>query len=500
MEESLQSNPKGDEEVEVSISLPDEPTGTALLPPSELNDSAPPESSAPVEESTYSDLKAQVSISLPEEPTGTALLPPSELNDSAPLESSVVVIDTELEKADVAAMDVDDAPGSDAKIESDSFSEEAPTPSSDDNPKSPKPESVANQNGSAMEEEEGDEEEDDPPHKKLKQLDSITSVAVKEEVEPEQVQQSEAMVVEEAAATLVVAKKSKSKKKNNNVWVTKSTRKGKKKSKANTPSSAAVEDKVLITPVPRFPDKSDDTPDLEICLSKVYKAEKVEISEDRLTAGSSKGYRMVRATRGVVEGAWYFEIKVLNLGETGHTRLGWSTDKGDLQAPVGYDGNSFGFRDIDGCKIHKALREKYAEEGYKEGDVIGFYINLPDGESFAPKPPHYVWYKGQRYICAPDAKEEPPKVVPGSEISFFKNGVCQGVAFKDFFGGRYYPAASMYTLPDQSNCLVKFNFGPDFEFFPEDFGGRAIPRPMLEVPYHGFNGRLENNGSDDMKS
>jgi Set1/Ash2 histone methyltransferase complex subunit ASH2 len=88
----------------------------------------------------------------------------------------------------------------------------------------------------------------------------------------------------------------------------------------------------------------------------------------------------------------------------------------------------------------------------------------------------------------------------GSEISFFKNGVCQGAAFTDIVGGRYYPAASMYTLPDQSNCLVKFNFGPSFEFFPEDFGGRATPRPMWEVPYHGFNGRLETNGSEDMKS
>lgn len=139
----------------------------------------------------------------------------------------------------------------------------------------------------------------------------------------------------------------------------------------------------------------------------------MEVSEDRMSAGSTKGYRMVRATRGVVEGAWYFEIKVVNLGESGHTRLGWSTEKGDLQAPVGYDGNSFGYRDIDGSKVHKALREKYGEEGYKEGDVIGFYINLPDGGSYAPKPPHLVWYKGQRYACAPDTKEDPPKVVPG---------------------------------------------------------------------------------------
>ncbi|RRT75740.1 hypothetical protein B296_00002957 [Ensete ventricosum] len=79
----------------------------------------------------------------------------------------------------------------------------------------------------------------------------------------------------------------------------------------------------------------------------------------------------------------------------------------------------------------------------------------------------------------------------GSEISFFKNGVCQGVAFTDLFGGRYYPAASMYTLPNQPNCEVRFNFGPDFEYFPQDFGGRQIPRPMSEVPYHGFDGKVE---------
>uniref|UniRef100_A0A2P2JA53 Uncharacterized protein MANES_14G004000 n=1 Tax=Rhizophora mucronata TaxID=61149 RepID=A0A2P2JA53_RHIMU len=282
------------------------------------------------------------------------------------------------------------------------------------------------------------------------------------------------------------------------MWVSRSTRKGKKKTKPN-PQNTPSEEKVLITPVPRFPDRNDDSPDMKICLSKAYKAEKVELSEDRMSAGSGKGYRMVRATRGVCEGAWYFEIKVVSLGETGHTRLGWSTEKGDLQAPVGYDANSFGYRDIDGSKVHKALREKYGEEGYKEGDVIGFYINLPDGSSYAPMPPQLVWYKGQRYACAPDAKDEPPKIVPGSEISFFKNGACQGVAFKDLYGGQYYPAASMYTLPDQPNCLVKFNFGPDFEFFPHDFGGHPVPKPMVEVPYQGFDSRVENGVSDEKR-
>lgn len=372
------------------------------------------------------------------------------------------------------------------------------------------------------EEEEDDEDEaeaEEPPPKKQKPLSSLTLTSPKVEEEEEEKHGEMTEVPLSTPTTAAVAgkgttssssKKAKSKYKkknnNNNLWTKSSSRKGKKKNnnssnqKSNGKKNGVVpaqeaEDKVYITPIPRFPDKNDDSPDMKICLSKVYKAEKVDVSEDRLTAGSTKGYRMVRATRGVLEGAWYFEIKVVKLGETGHTRLGWSTDKGDLQAPVGYDGNSFGYRDIDGSKIHKALREKYGEEGYGEGDVIGCYINLPEGGQYAPKPPRLVWYKGQRYMCASDPKEDPPKIIPGSEVSFFKNGVYQGVAFKDLYGGRYYPAASMYTLPEQPNCIVKFNFGPDFECFPEDFAGRSVPKPMVEVPYHGFDGRVENGNS-----
>ncbi|KAJ4823555.1 hypothetical protein Tsubulata_012182 [Turnera subulata] len=372
-----------------------------------------------------------------------------------------------------------------------SLSESDPTTSNDTEkpptPKSPKTHLDQHDDAEPDPDPDLDLELDEPPPKKQKQLSSLTN-------SPQPPQPTGNGKTPKATT----AKKKSKKKNGNNVWVTRSTRKGKKKAKPN-PQNATAEDTVLITPVPRFPDKNDDSPDLKICLSKVYKAEKVELSDDRLTAGSTKGYRMVRATRGVCDGAWYFEIKVVSLGESGHTRLGWSTEKGDLQAPVGYDANSFGYRDIDGSKVHKALRDKYGEEGYREGDVIGFYINLPEGEAYAPKPRQLVWYKGQRYACAPDAKEDPPQIVPGSEISFFKNGVCQGVAFKDLYGGRYYPAASMYTLPNQPNCTVKFNFGPEFEFFPEDFGGRPIPRPIVEVPYHGFDHRVENGESNEKK-
>ncbi|KAI3801946.1 hypothetical protein L1987_30065 [Smallanthus sonchifolius] len=50
------------------------------------------------------------------------------------------------------------------------------------------------------------------------------------------------------------------------------------------------------------------------------------------------------------------------------------------------DGNSYGYRDIDGSKVQKALREKCGEEGY----VIRLCINLPDGNLYATK------YKGTR--------------------------------------------------------------------------------------------------------
>ncbi|KAF3772869.1 TRAUCO protein [Nymphaea thermarum] len=282
----------------------------------------------------------------------------------------------------------------------------------------------------------------------------------------------------------------KTKKKYNNVWTKSGSRRWCRRHKSNGNPS---EEMVSIAPVQRFP---DDARNMKICLSKVDKAEKVELSEDRLSAGSCKGYRMVRATRGVVEGAWYFEIKVVSLGPTGHTRLGWATEKGDLQAPVGYDGNSYGYRDIDGTKIHKAVREKYGDEGYVEGDVIGCYINLPEGSLYAPKPPLFFWNKCQTYVRASDKNEEPPQVIPGSQISFFRNGVCQGVAFTDLNGGRYYPAASMYTLPNQPNCVVRFNFGPDFDCFPQDFGGCPVPSPMIEAPYHGFDGEATENGDN----
>ncbi|CAM6082611.1 unnamed protein product [Calypogeia fissa] len=296
------------------------------------------------------------------------------------------------------------------------------------------------------------------------------------EQEAEETPALEQKVFSEGGAAEVnetVAKKSK---KRTNVWTKTTSRKSAKKVKNNgvRGQSDAKDDNVLLKPF-----HQEDDPSYPILISKVYKAEKIELSADRLTASGSKGYRMVRATRGVVEGAWYFEIYVERLGDTGHTRLGWSTRRGDLQAPVGYDAHSYSYRDLDGCKVHAALREDYGE-AYHEKDVIGFYINLPRDPGFTRKPEEeVVGYKGQPYIIVAD---EPLKPLPGSEILFFKNGVCQGVAFKDINDGGYFPAASMYTLPSQDCCKSVFNFGPDFRYPVTELGDRPLPLPMCQAP------------------
>jgi hypothetical protein len=52
---------------------------------------------------------------------------------------------------------------------------------------------------------------------------------------------------------------------------------------------------------------------------------------------------------------------VLVLTEDVVCRLGWSTEKGDLQAPVGYDGFSFAYRDKEGTIFHQSRGRTHLE-------------------------------------------------------------------------------------------------------------------------------------------
>ena len=78
--------------------------------------------------------------------------------------------------------------------------------------------------------------------------------------------------------------------------------------------------------------------------------------------------------------------------------------------------------------MHQAIRKPYSS-AYFEGDVIGFYISLPNGAEYAPKYELYVNKATRQVFPVPLEKEEgPPKEVPGITImaytSFFFHRKC----------------------------------------------------------------------------
>lgn len=120
----------------------------------------------------------------------------------------------------------------------------------------------------------------------------------------------------------------------------------------------------------------------------------VTLSHDRMEVVGRKGYRMTLGTHGAAAGCWFFEFKVLGLlgsttddtdapppavgpavapavappgrseaaaQRTAHTRLGWATAEGNVDAPAGYDRHSFSYGSKSGGRIHQSRRRAYAE-------------------------------------------------------------------------------------------------------------------------------------------
>lgn len=113
--------------------------------------------------------------------------------------------------------------------------------------------------------------------------------------------------------------------------------------------------------------------------NKLDCAPQLYLSKDALTAWGEKGFRMVRANVGVREGCWYYECEILP--SQGHVRLGWGAITGELEAPVGYDSWSYGFRDVNGARIHRSERYDGYGSSFGPGDVVGCAIYLQDESS-----------------------------------------------------------------------------------------------------------------------
>lgn len=202
------------------------------------------------------------------------------------------------------------------------------------------------------------------------------------------------------------------------------------------------------------------------CLTCLNSSPSMRISGDHVTNPS--GYCMARASFPTVKGSWYYEVEIVESPPLNdehlpspHWRLGYSTEKGDKECPVGYDIYSYSWRD-DGTLFHQArpytwyLKKKGVEhvdsmcQGYGPGDILGFLIHVT--EDYVPEEPR---------IQPVEPKTEPLEVMRGSSITLFKNGVAQPTRFQNLYKGQYYPAVSLYY-----HATVKVNFGPSFVYPP----------------------------------
>lgn len=94
---------------------------------------------------------------------------------------------------------------------------------------------------------------------------------------------------------------------------------------------------------------------------------------------------MARGNVGVREGRYYWECKILSGikadpldgDSTGHVRMGWARREAQLDAPVGFDAYSYGFRDVSGEKVHLSRPKEFSNTNLVEGDVIGLELCLP---------------------------------------------------------------------------------------------------------------------------
>lgn len=228
----------------------------------------------------------------------------------------------------------------------------------------------------------------------------------------------------------------------------------------------------------------------------------LKVSKDGLCLAGSKGFRSARCNSPMREGKWYMEVKILQGGGEGvgeesrregsHVRLGWGRREAPLNAPVGLDGYSYGYRDKSGEKVTLSRPRPYGQS-FGTGDVVGLYISLPPRRKPNPEDPHdpahlkreripidlrgqevfeILEYQASKEMIAlmdysgkttnsgsvPSATKKsasgklperggptpsstktntptlrPLPILHGSRIAFFLNGKCQGTAFQDLY-------------------------------------------------------------------
>ncbi|GMR37033.1 hypothetical protein PMAYCL1PPCAC_07228, partial [Pristionchus mayeri] len=223
-----------------------------------------------------------------------------------------------------------------------------------------------------------------------------------------------------------------------------------------------------------------------VTLSPNDRAYQLRMNDDNLIITGNEGYCVARATHSIAAGKWYFEVELTKAPADSAVRIGWAQQYGVVQACVGYNKFSYGWRSRKGTKFHNGVGKTYYRNGFKEGDVLGCLISLPfDSCNPGPDSSKYLPSSGKdhtmikfknRYFF--EEHEDPANVMKrlepleGSYVEFFHNGVSCGIAFTDLYRGFYFPAVSLFH-----QAQLRLNFGPSFTHAPPDG-----VRPMSERP------------------
>ncbi|KAI3625540.1 hypothetical protein CBS9595_000901 [Malassezia furfur] len=148
----------------------------------------------------------------------------------------------------------------------------------------------------------------------------------------------------------------------------------------------------------------------------------MHISNDAMVVGTDKGFRSARTNLGVRHGAWYVEVEILPpdassepatpMRDGPHARVGFGRREAGLNAPVGWDAYSYGYRDRNGARVTLSRPQPFGR-AFGPGDVIGMYIRLPSEDAPLPEGTEHavhqkrvpIRYKGQLYF---ESLEYPP--------------------------------------------------------------------------------------------
>ncbi|ODV87273.1 hypothetical protein CANARDRAFT_26688 [[Candida] arabinofermentans NRRL YB-2248] len=136
---------------------------------------------------------------------------------------------------------------------------------------------------------------------------------------------------------------------------------------------------------------TSDLPPFTTRLSYFDKSPGIFIDSDCTQATALQGWRSIRANVPIQQGKWYVEFKIIkgnDVGDAGnsHVRFGFGRKEASLEAPVGFDGYGYGFRDKFGQCVHLSKpgftpgNTMEDDQNFKTGDVIGLLIELPSIE------------------------------------------------------------------------------------------------------------------------